>query len=85
MRGIIPSIDPTVIELLTLKMILSDRQYGITKTKVKEFEQAIAKLNERPKPTNINEQIRHQAHLETLHSQLKEFQEEITGYSSRQS
>ena len=61
-------------------MILNERQYGITKTKVKEFEQAIAKLNSDRQPTDINEQIRHQAHLDTLHSQLEEFLEEIKEY-----
>ncbi|MGF1539936.1 MAG: helix-turn-helix transcriptional regulator [Pleurocapsa sp.] len=47
---------------------------------MKEFEQVIAKLNDCPEPTNINEQIRHQAHLDTLNSQLEEFQGEITEY-----
>jgi len=61
-------------------MILNERQYGITKTKVKEFEQAIAKLRDSPEPTDINEQIRHQAHIDILNSQLEEFQEEIKEY-----
>ncbi|MEM8719040.1 MAG: helix-turn-helix transcriptional regulator [Cyanobacteria bacterium P01_G01_bin.39] len=61
-------------------MILNERQYGITKTKVREFEQAVAKLNNESEPTVINEQIRHQAHLDTLHSQLEEFYAEIKEY-----
>lgn len=61
-------------------MILNERQYGITKTKVREFQEAIAKLHDSPQPTDINEQIRHQAYLDTLNSQLEEFQEEITEY-----
>ncbi|MEM7758675.1 MAG: helix-turn-helix transcriptional regulator [Cyanobacteria bacterium P01_A01_bin.40] len=61
-------------------MILNERQYGITKTKVREFEQVIAKLNNKPEPTSINEQIRRQAHLDTLHSQLEEFYAEIKEY-----
>lgn len=61
-------------------MILNERQYGITKTKVKEFKQAIAKLSDSHQPTDINEQIRYQAHLDTLNSQLEEFQEEIREY-----
>lgn len=65
-------------------MILNDRQYEITKTKVKEFEQAIAKLSNRFKAINSDEQIRHQAHLDILNSQLEEFQLEITEYSNRQ-
>lgn len=61
-------------------MILNERQYGITKTKVKEFKQTIAKLNNSPKPADINETIRRQAQLDTLNSQLQEFQEEIAEY-----
>lgn len=61
-------------------MILNERQYKITKTKVKEFEQVIAELRNSPEPTDINEQIRHQAHLDILNSQLEEFQDEIREY-----
>ena len=61
-------------------MILNERQYGITKTKVREFEEAIAKLSNSPQPESLNEQIRHQAHLDTLNSQLEEFYEEIKEY-----
>ena len=61
-------------------MILNERQYGITKTKVKEFEQAISKLNTSPKPKDINDQIYLKANLDALNSQLEDFQEEIAEY-----
>lgn len=61
-------------------MILNERQYGITKTKVREFERAIAKLSQSPEAVTLNEQIRHQAHLDTLTSQLEEFNAEIKEY-----
>ncbi|MEO1672343.1 MAG: hypothetical protein AAFR77_16465 [Cyanobacteria bacterium J06631_2] len=64
-------------------MILNDHQYGITKTKVKEFAQAIAKLSDSPKATGIDKQIRHKAYLDTLNSQLEEFQAEISFYKSK--
>lgn len=61
-------------------MILNERQYGITKTKAREFEQAIAKLRNSPEPETINEQLCLKAHLDTLNSQLEEFKEEIREY-----
>jgi HTH-type transcriptional regulator / antitoxin HipB len=61
-------------------MILNERQYGITKTKIKEFEQAKAILSDSPEPETLNEQLRLQAHLDTLNSQLKEFNEEVKEY-----
>jgi HTH-type transcriptional regulator / antitoxin HipB len=61
-------------------MILNERQYGITKTKIKEFEQAKSKLRNSPEPENLNEQLRHEAHLDTLNSQLAEFYEEVAEY-----
>jgi HTH-type transcriptional regulator / antitoxin HipB len=61
-------------------MILNERQYGITKTKIKEFEQAKAKLSDRPKLETLNEQLRRKAHLDALNSQLEEFNEEVKEY-----
>ena len=61
-------------------MILNERQYGITKTKIKEFEEALALIKDKLTPDNINEQLRHQAYLDTLNSQLEEFYEEIREY-----
>ena len=61
-------------------MILNERQYGITKTKIKEFEEALAKLNSNPIPETINEQLRHQAHIDIVNSQLEEWNEEVKEY-----
>lgn len=61
-------------------MILNERQYGITKTKIKEFEQARAKLSNSPVPENRNEQLRHKAYLDTLNNQLEVFRREIKEY-----
>jgi DNA-binding XRE family transcriptional regulator len=61
-------------------MILNERQYGITKTKIKEFEQAKAKLSDSPVPENRNEQLRHQTYLDTINNQLEVFRREIKEY-----
>ncbi len=61
-------------------MILNERQYGITKTKIKEFEEALAKLNSSPIPETLNEQLRHKAYLDTINNQLEEFYKEVREY-----
>ena len=61
-------------------MILNERQYGITKTKIKEFEQAKAKLSNSPVPETRNEQLRHKAYLDTINNQLEVFRREIKEY-----
>lgn len=61
-------------------MILNERQYGITKTKIKEFEQALAQLSSCPVPENRNEQLRRQAHIDTVNNQLEVFRQEVSEY-----
>ena len=61
-------------------MILNERQYGITKTKIKEFEQAKAKFSDRPVPKNRNEQLRDKAYLDTINNQLEVFKREVREY-----
>ena len=63
-------------------MILNERQYAITKAQIKRFELAIAEEEKQGKspPKNLNEQIRHQAYLDQLKSQLEELHEEIKEY-----
>ena len=61
-------------------MILDEHQLEITKTKVKEFEQAVAKLNNRPNSSDINEKIYLQANIEAIISQLEEFRAEVAEY-----
>ena len=63
-------------------MILNERQYRITRGKLKEFEQAIIELQDSSKPETINEELRLQAHLDTLTSQVEEFREEIEEYET---
>lgn len=61
-------------------MILNERQYGITKTKIKEFEQALVRLESSPVPENRNEQLRRQAHIDTVNNQLEIFKQEVEEY-----
>jgi HTH-type transcriptional regulator / antitoxin HipB len=61
-------------------MILNERQYLITRTKIKEFESAIAELITQPPPDDINERILDKATLDGLQSQLEEMREEVEEY-----
>jgi ribosome-binding protein aMBF1 (putative translation factor) len=61
-------------------MILNERQYLITRTKIKEFESAIAELSAQPPSGNLNEQILDKATLDGLQSQLEEMREEVEEY-----
>lgn len=61
-------------------MILNERQYLITRTKIKEFESAIAELSNQPPSDDLNEQILDQATLDGLESQLEEMREEVEEY-----
>ena len=66
-------------------MILNQRQYGITKNKIKEFDQAKAKfISDRPVPKTRNEQLRHKAYLDTMNNQLEVFRREIKEYEELQ-
>lgn len=61
-------------------MILNERQYLITRTKIKEFESAIAELSNQTPSDDLNEQILDQATLDGLESQLEEMREEVEEY-----
>ncbi len=61
-------------------MILNERQYGITKSKIQEFEQALAKLTNSSVPETRNEQLRHKSYLDTINNQLEVFRKEIEEY-----
>ncbi len=61
-------------------MILDERQYRITNARLREFQEAIAELKALPEPTDINEKLDYQCHLDALTSQIEEFQEEIAEY-----
>ena len=69
-------------EVGMVAMILNERQYKITKAKLKKFEVAIAEINSREKPQKLNEQIRYQAHLDALSSQLEELYDEVQEYEN---
>lgn len=61
-------------------MISNERQYGITKKQIKEFELKIAELQNITPPNNRNQKLRYQAHLNALNSQLEELREEVEEY-----
>ncbi len=65
-------------------MIQNERQYRITKSKLKEFEAAVNELNRLDQPPTRNEQLRLKLHIDALSSQIEEFQEEIAEYETLQ-
>jgi hypothetical protein len=65
-------------------MIQNERQYRITKSKLKEFEAAVNELKELDQPPTRNEQLRLKLHIDALSSQIEEFQEEIAEYETLQ-
>jgi len=65
-------------------MIRNERQYRITKTKLNEFQLALVELKSLPEPTEINAKLDYQLDLDTLSSQIEEFEEEIAEYESLQ-
>lgn len=65
-------------------MIQNERQYRITKSKLKEFETAVNELKGLDQPPTRNEQLRLKLHIDALSSQIEEFQEEIAEYESLQ-
>ena len=65
-------------------MIQNERQYRITKSKLKGFETAVNELKGLDQPTTRNEQLRLKLHIDALSSQIEEFQEEIAEYETLQ-
>ena len=65
-------------------MIRNERQYRITKTKLNEFQLALVEFKKLPEPTEINDKLDYQLDLDTLSSQIEEFEEEIAEYESLQ-
>ena len=65
---------------LRFDMIQNERQYKITQTKLREFENAIAELKTLPAPTTRNEQLDYQLDFDALTSFVEEFKEEIAEY-----
>jgi hypothetical protein len=63
-------------------MILNNRQYVTTQAKNYEFIKAIANLESNEDLSDPNQNLRKQAHLDALNSQLEELQEEIVKYEA---
>lgn len=63
-------------------MILNERQYSITKGKIKKFKQAIAELGNVLPPTNENKKLHYQLHLDALTSQLEDLYDELKEYEN---
>lgn len=61
-------------------MISNERQYQITKKRIREFEQQIAELNQTPLEEDQNEQLRRQLYLSNFNATLEELQEEAKEY-----
>lgn len=65
-------------------MIQNERQYKITKARLKEFEAAVNELKGREQPPTRNDQLRLKLHIDALSSQIEEFEEEIAEYEALQ-
>ncbi len=64
-----------------IRMIFNERQYGITQAQLKKFQVAVAEMAiEAESATDRNQQLRYQAHLDALNSQIEAFQEELQQY-----
>ncbi|MFM1843748.1 MAG: hypothetical protein RLZZ490_2491 [Cyanobacteriota bacterium] len=61
-------------------MIANERQYRITKAKLKEFEDALAELKSLSIPEDINEKLDFELDLGALSSQIEEFKEDLNEY-----
>lgn len=63
-------------------MILNEKQYKITKTQIKKFEQSVQDLEEKEHTVFADNVLRFQAHLDSLTSQLEELKEDVQKYES---
>ena len=61
-------------------MIQNERQYRITKAKLKEFEESVVAARQMEWPTDPNQRLLHQAYIDAFDSQIEEFQEDIAEY-----
>jgi HTH-type transcriptional regulator / antitoxin HipB len=62
-------------------MIFNERQYGITQAQLRKFESAVADISTNAaSATNLNQQMRYQAHLDALNSQIESLQQELQEY-----
>ncbi len=62
-------------------MILNERQYSITKTHLREFQEAYAEVDAYDiSAADLNAQMRHQLHLDAINSQIETLEQEIQEY-----
>ncbi|MEA5508665.1 helix-turn-helix transcriptional regulator [Crocosphaera sp. UHCC 0190] len=67
-------------------MICNERQYGITKKRIREFELKTAELKSRSFSDNDeNEKLRYELYLNNFESTLEELQEEVQEYEALKS
>jgi HTH-type transcriptional regulator / antitoxin HipB len=62
-------------------MIFNERQHGITQSQLRKFEVAVADIATKlASVTDLNQQMRYQAHLDALNSQVESLQQELQEY-----
>jgi HTH-type transcriptional regulator / antitoxin HipB len=62
-------------------MIFNERQYGITQAHLRKFESAVADIvTNAASATDLNQQMRYQAHLDAMNSQIESLQQELQEY-----
>jgi HTH-type transcriptional regulator / antitoxin HipB len=62
-------------------MIFNERQHGITQAQLRKFEVAVADIaTSLASATDLNQQMRYQAHLDALNSQIESLQQELQEY-----
>jgi HTH-type transcriptional regulator / antitoxin HipB len=62
-------------------MILNERQHGVTQAQLKKFQVALAEMaTEAESATDLNQQLRCQAHLDAMNSEIEVLQEELKEY-----
>ena len=66
-------------------MIANERQYSITKAKLKKFEMALAELEAQDTSAmDVNDLLKHQLYLDAIESRINSFKAEINEYDSPQ-
>jgi HTH-type transcriptional regulator / antitoxin HipB len=62
-------------------MIFNERQHGITQAQLRKFEVAVADIaTNLASATDLNQQMRYQAHFDALNSQIESLQQELQEY-----
>jgi HTH-type transcriptional regulator / antitoxin HipB len=62
-------------------MIFNERQHGLTQAQLRKFEVALADIaTNLASATDLNQQMRYQAHFDALNSQIESLQQELQEY-----